>query len=225
MNYFQSSGGMLNLAPVPTLQAAPSLNDSLRFINDGLVGPIVEGLRQAATNFVDSMGLNSHALRTSGVLRAPQRKSSRLQDCCDDTPDPCHCNCCIVDADLVINARVGERRVVPITIENHWRRERPITLDLSAFSSRGGTPSQVTGQLGEPAPTFTIPPCGQQTILLTVDATGDANQRLPVDVDNCVVSYADLRVEGCEIRPIRIAVALLPRDCGDYRITCSCQCC
>jgi hypothetical protein len=46
-----------------------------------------------------------------------------------------------------------------------------------------------------------------------------------VDVDNCIVYYADLRVEGCEIRPVRIAVALLPRDCGDYRITCSCQCC
>ena len=48
--------------------------------------------------------------------------------------------------------------------------------------------------------------------------------RLP-DVDECTVLYADLRVEGCGIRPIRIALALLPRDCYAYEAECDCGCC
>jgi len=32
-------------------------------------------------------------------------------------------------------------------------------------------------------------------------------------------------VEGCEMRPVRIALALLPRDCADYKVDCGCSCC
>jgi hypothetical protein len=39
------------------------------------------------------------------------------------------------------------------------------------------------------------------------------------------VFSADLRVEGCDTRPIRIALALLPRDCNAYEIDCGCGCC
>ena len=222
MNYFQTpaGGAAMSVAPLPTLQAMPNLNDSIRFINEGLIAPVVDGLRQAVTNFVDTMGA-----RTDG-LRVPQHRFARPRGCCDEAPDPCHCNCCIVDADLIVYARIGERRVVPLTIENPWRRERPVKLELSGFSSRGGAASPVIAGLGPPAPAFTLPPCGRQTIVMTIETgrTAEGNEA-PADVDDCIVCYADLRIEGCEIRPVRIAVALLPRDCGDFRITCGCRCC
>lgn len=46
-----------------------------------------------------------------------------------------------------------------------------------------------------------------------------------IDVDECVVAYGDLRVVGCDVRPVRIAVSVLPRDCHAHRVRCSCGCC
>lgn len=45
------------------------------------------------------------------------------------------------------------------------------------------------------------------------------------DVDDCHVAIADLCIEGCDARPIRVAVAVLPRDCNTYDIHCECACC
>jgi hypothetical protein len=46
-----------------------------------------------------------------------------------------------------------------------------------------------------------------------------------IDVDECVVAYGDLRIVGCDVRPVRIAVSVLPRDCHAHRVRCSCGCC
>ena len=232
MNYFQSIDPRLAVAGLPTLSAMPSVETVTRFVGEGLAQPIMTGFRQAAANLFDTLGV---AGRPSTWGSA---KSSKAKDCCDIPTDPCHCRCCIVDADLVVYGRLGERRVVPLTVENRWRRERKIKMELSTFSSRGGSASPVTGELLPPAPEFTLPACGQQAVVLLIQSTAassptpnpdrpnEPNQtRTLPDVDDCVVSYADLRVEGCEIRPLRIAVALLPRDCADYRIICRCECC
>jgi hypothetical protein len=155
--------------------------------------------------------------------------------------DDCHCTCCIVNADLVAHTRLGERRLVPLTIENNRRREREIKLELSDFSSKGGRPSGVTGRLLTDDE-FTLASCEQREVLIGIevgeerdddasrDKTSDGEdsqsegKKLP-DVDECRVAYADLRIVGCDNRPIRIAVATLPRDCHDYRIDCGCACC
>jgi hypothetical protein len=44
-------------------------------------------------------------------------------------------------------------------------------------------------------------------------------------VDRCEVGYATIRAEGCLVRPIVLAVAVLPDDCDAYRRPCSCGCC
>ena len=162
--------------------------------------------------------------------------------CPDCAPDVCHCLCCIGDADLVIYARLGEQRVVPIEIENSRRREREIRLELSGWSTRRGKPAEGIVSAIFPPTEFTLGPCQRHETILVVGSTGAAQDtmaalkkateaqrdddipRLP-DVDECEVFYADLRVEGCEIRPIRIALALLPRDCDPYQIECGCHCC
>jgi len=45
------------------------------------------------------------------------------------------------------------------------------------------------------------------------------------DVDECEVGYITIRVGGCLIRPIVVAIAALPRGCGSYHAGCSCSCC
>ena len=146
--------------------------------------------------------------------------------------DDCHCRCCIGDdIDLVVYSRVGERRVVPITISNERRREREVTLELSAFKSKGGRDVPVTGAIvGES--TFALAPCEERAVTIEVESSvpgssvGDANTPAPTDVDDCLVAIADLRVEGCDIRcPIGIAVVLLPLDCDTFDVKCACGCC
>jgi len=158
--------------------------------------------------------------------------------------DPCACRCCIADCDLLIEARVGERRIIPVTIENHWRRERPIELELSSWTKITDD-VVVRGELLTEA-AFTLAPCGEAHAVIGVtvgvgerttpsdsksnanairDAQGGDLQRLLPDIDHCAVAYADLRIKGCDLRSIRIAVAVLPRDCDAYVVDCACGCC
>lgn len=153
--------------------------------------------------------------------------------CPDDDcqPDACQCTCCVADSDLVVEARVGEQRVIPVVIENKWRRKREIEVQLSDWSC-GGSDLQIDARIVDPLK-FTIEPCGEHKLMLILairgvgdqsDATG-TTARPPQDVESCVVCYADLRIKGCDIRPIRIAVAVLPCECGAYRVDCCQACC
>ncbi|TDV39493.1 hypothetical protein C7405_101612 [Paraburkholderia caballeronis] len=259
MNYFQSYAGQPSAFSMPTVAAgaggafstgsagASSANlsggvsDLLRLINEGVAAPILDGLRQAATNLTDSFGgASSGATMRSAPQRArggwrqgdpATRRYASYQDCgcdcdCDCGRDTCHCQCCIVDADLIVYARVGERRIVPLSIDNPRRRERKVELKLGEWSSRGGSPAPtVQAELLPKEGAIELPPCGSKQALLIVSSSLAANQREPVDVDDCRVFYADLTVLGCEIRPIRIALALLPLDCGPFQIHCGCCCC
>lgn len=162
--------------------------------------------------------------------------------CSHCAPDRCSCRCCVTDADLVVETRVGERRVVTLIVENHWRRERDIELELSSWT-KNFQGVEVKADILTPV-AFKLPPCGEAQVVLGVTispAEGDANpgvgatnannpdrqtegRREISDVDGCAVSYADLRIKGCDLRSIRIAVAVLPRDCDAYVVDCACGC-
>ena len=173
--------------------------------------------------------------------------------------DDCHCRCCIVDADLVVHTRLGERRVVPILMENDRRREKEVELDLSEFKTRGGSRTSIVAAVTPPK--FVLGPCEEREILVLIevrpeerdgDDKPDAEPKSKaaasraakaehaeavraviasrdddtlIDVDECVVAYGDLRFGGCDNRPLRIAVSVLPRDCHAYHVRCSCGCC
>ena len=166
------------------------------------------------------------------------------RDCGCDRCDECDecgksCTCCIGDADLVVYARLGERRVVPITIDNCNRREREVRLELSRFTRRGG--GQETGLQGTLSTEgFTLRGCDEQTVTITIDlgggeqgggeqgggdVAGATERRTRLGLDECIVLYADLRIEGCDVRPVRIALAVMPRDCEAYEVSCDCSCC
>jgi hypothetical protein len=153
-------------------------------------------------------------------------------------PDPCQCYCCIGDVDLAVYARLDETRVIPILVENERRREKDITLHISEWTTRGGQAAPVTTSSLEP-PEFTLAPCEAREVVLEVQIQGHAvrtgegtsetsaqgQRRERPDVDECLVAIADLGLTGCDHRPLRIAVAVLPRDCDPYTVACDCGCC
>lgn len=168
-----------------------------------------------------------------------RRTHGRCERCDSES---CECYCCVGDADLTVYSYFGEQRVIPIVVENERHRETEISLELSSWNTPGGRPAPVETVLLEPK-TFTLAACGEQKVILAVRifdvATGEDQpredlraaaaadqeaQRQLRDVDDCLVATADLRLVGCDHRPLRIAVAILPRDCDPYRVTCGCTC-
>jgi hypothetical protein len=129
--------------------------------------------------------------------------------------------------------RCGEMRIIPFMFENNTRRERNVTLQLNPFATSSGRELDWETSL---SPTeFQLLPCGEKTVLLTVtvdcrmlaenqDTKRKATDR-SVSVDECKVAYATIRAEGCFIRPLVVAVAVLPNDCGAHRAKCQCECC
>ncbi len=171
-----------------------------------------------------------------GEHRHERRHEHRHEEGCRHCGrEDCECFCCLGDVDLAIYARVGEERVIPIVIENERRRDKDITLELSEWRTRGGRVAPVDTVLLEPK-TFSLPSCAEQKVTLTVrtkspeqtaNQQGGENQerKVPTDVDDCFVATADLRLVGCDHRPLRIAIAILPRDCDAYWVECGCTCC
>ena len=177
-------------------------------------------------------------------------------DCCHECHDDCSCECCISnDADVVVYARCGEVRVVPIEIENDTRRARPdVTVEVSDVRTAGGRVLPWAVRLDTEGP-LTLEPCSRTTIELAVQvscgertvekpapaepvrgAKGKASaeqettgavsvDRTATDVDRCEVGYLSVRVEGCLLRPIVIAVAARPKHCDAFVMGCSCSCC
>jgi hypothetical protein len=144
--------------------------------------------------------------------------------CGRDRREQCACRCCVDDADLIVQARLGEHRVVPIEIANERRRERDVELDLSEFRRSGGGDAPISGTLD---PTrLHLDPCSEQSAVLTLELPlGDKTGEREPDVDDCLTAYADLRLTGCDIRPLRIAVVILPRVCDAHLVECGCGCC
>ena len=180
----------------------------------------------------------------SGVRTRTQHDSGcGCQDC--GRQDDCHCECCVCDADVLVHARCGEVRRVPVTFENDTRRERPVKLELEKFMTAGGRDLGWQTQLSETE--FTLKACDEHTVIVAVQikceafggGTTDTKPNTPAattaaaaaatrtgsSVDRCEVAYARLRADGCLIRPAVIAVAVLPDDCDAYRRPCGCNCC
>jgi hypothetical protein len=225
---------------------APSMQDRTADLMDSLSASVADGLGRLLDAIDQSSRTRSRPCPNCGSW-SDCDCHRHFDDCCDDPhckgecrDDPCHCQCCVTDADLLVQARLGELRVVPVVVANERRRERDITLELSSFTTRGGKPAPVTGIIvGEAG--YTLAACAEQAITIAIairepqgdqvkDGAGLAGAvvepRVPLpDVDDCTVAYADLRIQGCDVRPVRIAVAVLPRDCGAYEVHCACGCC
>jgi hypothetical protein len=167
---------------------------------------------------------------TAGSAYQPSRGH---ESCCHEDEQDCHCSCCIRCADAVEYARCDEVRSIPVTFENDSRRDRDVKLELGPFVTESGK-ELWRGTLSDQE--FKLAPCGEKTVTIRVevkcgkvinsDSGVDESARVASGtVDSCTVGYATLRAEGCLIRPLVIALAVLPNDCGAHHVGCQCGCC
>lgn len=191
-----------------------------------------ENIRKTYSDMYQNVAKTTQSWFETAQPWTPSGRRYPHDPCCEPQKD-CHCTCCIRDADAVEYTRCGEVRIIPFTFENNTRRERNVTLQLNPFATSSGRELNWETSL---SPTeFQLLPCGEKTVLLTVtvdcrmlaenqDTKRKATDR-SVSVDECKVAYATIRAEGCLIRPLVIAVAVLPNDCGAHRAKCQCECC
>ena len=188
--------------------------------------PWLENWNRAWGNMYDTW---VQAVNTSWAPFFPQqqKQSRHMHRCQDCEQNDCDCRCCVGEADLLVHARVGESRVVPLVIENDSHRERKIELELSDWESRSSQQElKISARLVSPS-VFSLEPCSEEKVILVVQIAQirDSEKEAVNDVKGCQVYYADLRVKGCDIRPVRIALAVLARDCAPLEIECRCGCC
>jgi len=196
----------------------------------------------------DATAMYQNVLRGYGnpATQRPGTGVRHEHDCgCGSGCDDGHCECRVCDADVLVHARCGELRRIPVTFENDTRRERPVKLTLDGFKTSGGRDLKWAVVLSETE--FTLGTCGEHMVTVAVQVRCDTSDTKPNDpkgetvpgtpgntaaanprvgsVEQCEVGYATLRAEGCLVRPIVLAVAVLPDDCDAYHRPCGCGCC
>ncbi len=171
----------------------------------------------------------SGTMPSPSALSAPAHRKQHKHGCgCGCHEQDCACSCCVRCADVVEYARCGEVRRIPITFDNDTRRERDVNVQLGHFTTESG--QDVGWQASLSPGTFKLPPCGETTVLLSVNVdcskfgvpSTQGDEQGSATVDGCKVVYATLRADGCTVRPIVIAVAVLPEFCGAHHAGCGC---
>lgn len=189
---------------------------------------------QSMQTMLDAVSTMMRNQATSGSQSQYSSQSRSKGGCgcgCGCDEHDCACSCCIRCADVIEYTRCSEARVIPISFDNETRRERDVTLQLGNFATEGG--QDLGWQAAVSPSTFKLMPCGKTTVLLTVNVdcskwnVPSPNDRQPTTttLDGCKVAYATLRADGCTVRPLVIAVAVLPEFCGAHRAGCGCSCC
>ena len=237
----QPTGSVLDLPGLPSIDQTTSAFSAFATTMRSAIEDFVQGMTPpTASGGWGSTQARARSWRSGAPRSEPRRcgcpchgqdtheHGCSCDDCADCGPSPCDCTCCIGDVDLVVYARLGERRVAPIEIHNPRRREREIDIELSDFTTRGGRPAGIKASLVGGGK-VTLGPCQTHSLVLVVEVAqlDDPGNDQPgdVDVDDCVVATADLRILGCDMRSQRIAVAVLPRRCAAYGIECRAECC
>lgn len=155
--------------------------------------------------------------------------------------DPC--SCCTPESDILVQARPGERRVVPMTLRNPGRRPITFSVDVGPFTPCGAdTGVRVEAEV-RPRQEFSLQPCEEVTFALVLEVgagtvrqtippgeTKDDSKRVPPEPvrqhhDACATLIADVRLDGCGSRPVRVAVTVLPLGCNSHEVRCDCGCC
>ena len=141
------------------------------------------------------------------------------------------CACCVPDADIVLHARAGERRVVPFVLHNQWRREREVSVEVGPWHRCSGADLNIQAKVDGEG--FTLGPCEDRVVRLLVTVAGPdevvaKEKGEPAvrsgGVGQCSSAYADVRFEGCA-RPQRVAVVVEPAECDAVEVECDCGCC
>jgi hypothetical protein len=162
-------------------------------------------------------------LETWGSSTRPSRHREHEERRCEDA-----CTCCVPDAEIVVHARAGERRIVAFELHNSGRRAKEVRVGVGPWTPCSGPHLEVATEFDVPE-TITLEPCTSRPARMSLVIAGTEakqDERSPAhgDVDACASAYTDVRFDGCA-RPIRVAVVVHPSRCDAYEITCDCGCC
>jgi len=201
----------------------------------------VSNLQQGYSNMYQnpSSGLQQMVDMATSSGTATETKHKHHGCGCHEEND-CSCNCCIRCADTVQYAYCGETRKIAITFDNDSRRERQVNVQVGGFLTDSG--QQLPWKASITDTQFTLPPCGEKTVMITVsidcgqsnpDGSTNPNNptgvavanRVGTSIDSCKVGYLKVQADGCLIRPLVVAVAVLPDHCGAHKVGCLCGCC
>lgn len=206
--------------------STPGAADSLRRLVDQALSawePAFDLLDDAWSTWAGSAG---------DLGRRPYRPKGGHRCGCDDHGqhdehrcDHCDCGSCAEGADAVIEARVGERRVLPVTLHNPRHRSTTVTLVPGEWTTCSDDGPQIATEV-VPGGEITLAPCETRVVRLVIavgaSRSTDDKERTGGDVRCCTVAVSDLRVDGCGTC-LRLAVAVLPSDCGSLEVDC-CGC-
>jgi hypothetical protein len=178
----------------------------------------------------------------AGALWEPWTKLWQPAKGCQCGADrPCHCDpcdCCTPSCDLLVHARAGEQRVVPLKLHNPTRRPLTVTVDVGAFTPCGESSGITVEARVVPSAAVELGPCETRTVELLLAVGGpqdvvvpkpkanqDTQSRVTPQLERCATLLADVRFGGCGSRAVRIGVVVLPAVCGGYEVECDCGCC
>lgn len=128
------------------------------------------------------------------------------------------CGCCLPqDADLIIEARSGERRIVPLLVENPRPRETKVHLRLGTWVTESGKPVELNAKLSDSE--LILPACGEARTQLSVELTVDGEQQQFAE-DRCNVFTSTIHFDGCGAAPITVALAVVGNECKAMTYRC-----
>ncbi|HTY72216.1 MAG TPA: hypothetical protein VMI11_07285 [Actinomycetes bacterium] len=144
---------------------------------------------------------------------------------CDGCRDRCSCRGGCSDADVLVIARPGERRVVPLEIRNPRHRDVTVSVDVGPWTSCEGDEVAIEAVV-QPSGELTVPACSSREVLLVLQVAGKAglpDEQRGAGLRCCATLTSDIRINGCGTT-LRVAVDVLPLDCASIEVTC-CGCC
>ena len=187
----------------------------------------------------ESFGCQSCGCQSCGCQSCGCQSCERESHQCESHEFGNRCHCCVPDADVLLHARAGERRVVPFLLRNPWRRELEVSLAVGLWQVCNGGRLEVQSSF-DACESLTLQPCEKRVVRLMVGlrAISDDAKELKktpdtkndrsggqssCDVQSCVSAYADVRFEGCA-RAQRVGIVVHPAICDAVELPCECRC-
>jgi len=182
----------------------------------------------------------SHPGHVSCECQSCRRESGRCESGrCESHKCGNQCHWCVPDADVLLHARAGEKRIVPFLLRNPWRCEREVSLAVGPWQVCNGGRLEVQSGF-DAGESLKLQPCEKRVVRLMVGLRGICDDgkelketpdtkndqkggQFTCEVESCVSAYADVRFEGCA-RPQRVGIVVHPAICDAVELPCECGC-
>lgn len=147
----------------------------------------------------------------SNAFQSNSSKSSCLCECMDPRMDCYTCGPLKSDTDLKLEARLGERRVLFLLVENNKNVPQQVTVQTNLIMDAcGNTPDAIENILISPT-TFVIPACQCQRLRIAIDVA--------TPFQDGMVYYVEIRLTGeCIDELVTLGIWVQPDHYADHYV-------